>query len=150
MKENEGSHVAETPQGPPESLEARSEGPPPQEQETEEAVETELSSFVGDEPPLLQSSGREEDLRIPRATKTTRRRLFQREEVTPIEAFKRVAKTLQVTIFEGTRASKEHLVQQAWRRLEDMSPRMEDLPEDRKENHREKTKKTDRLHNSGC
>ena len=138
---DEGSRVLETPQGPPEVSEKRSGRPQPPEQEMEEDEETELSSFVGDEPPLLQSSGREEDLKIPKATKTTRRRLFQREEITPIEAFKKIAKTLQVTIFEGTRASKEHLVQQAWRRLEDMSPRMEGLPEDRKENHREKLRK---------
>ena len=135
------SYEAEIPQGPPERSEERSGKLPPQEQETEEAAETELSSFVGDEPPLLQSSGREEDLKIPKATKTTRRRLFQREEITPIEAFKRVAKTLQVTIFEGTRASGEHLVQQAWRRLEDMAPRMGDLSEERKNNHREKLRK---------
>ena len=112
-QEDEGSrthpasgHGTETPKDQPERSTGRSEGLPPQEQEaSEEAVETELSSFVGDEPPLFHSSGREEDLRIPKATKTTRRRLFQREEVTPIEAFKRVAKTLQVTIFEGTRAT---------------------------------------------
>ena len=55
-----------------------------------------------------------------------------------MEAFKRVAKTLQVTIFEGTRATREHLVQQAWRRLENMSLRMGDLPEERKNSHKER------------
>ena len=102
------------------------------------AGEEELSSFIGDEPPIHQSSGREEELKIPKATKTTRRRLFEREQVTPIEAFRRVAKSLQVAIFEGTRVTREQMMQQAWVRLVDLAPRLDALPDDRKEEHRER------------
>ena len=104
----------------------------------EEAGEEELSSFIGDEPPIFQSSGREDELRIPKAAKTTKRRLFEREETTPIEAFRRVAKSLQIAIFEGTRASREQMMQQAWARLIDLAPRLDALPEDRKEQHRDR------------
>ena len=77
-------------------------------------------------------------MKIPKATKTTRRKLFEREEVTPIEAFRRVAKSLQVAIFEGTKATREQLMQQAWARLIDLAPRLDAITEDRKEGHRER------------
>ena len=76
--------------------------------------------------------------RSSKVAKTTKRRLFQREEVTPTEAFRRVAKSLQVAIFEGTRASRKQLMRQAWVRLADMAPRLDALPDDRKEEHKER------------
>ena len=49
-----------------------------------------------------------------------------------------MAKSLQVAIFEGTRVTREQMMQQAWVRLVDLAPRLDALPDDRKEEHRER------------
>ena len=62
-----------------------------------------LTSFVGDEPPLFQSSTVEERPE-PKATKSARRSILSslqgrpEDETVPIEAFKMVAKTTQIGV----------------------------------------------------
>ena len=102
-----------------------------------------LTSFVGDEPPLFQSSTVEE-LREPRATKSARKSLlpaFQLDpesDIVPIEAFKKVAKTTQIEVFEGTPLSREQLIEEAWAKVVRLAPRLGRLSQENKDGHKEK------------
>ena len=102
-----------------------------------------LTSFVGDEPPLFQSLTVEE-LREPRATKSARKSLlpaFQEDpecEIVPIEAFKKVAKTTQIEVFEGTPLSREQMNEEAWAKVVRLDPRLDRLSQESREAHKEK------------
>ena len=102
-----------------------------------------LTSFVGDEPPLFQSSTVEER-REPKATKSARRSLHPvltltaADEIAPMEAFKKIIKALQIEIFEGTFLTREQLVAQAWARATTLAPSLRGLSEEKVEGHKTK------------
>ena len=102
-----------------------------------------LTSFIGDEPPLFQSSTVEER-RIPKATKSARRSLHPvltltaADEIAPMEAFKKIIKALQIEIFEGTFLTREQLVAQAWARATTLAPSLRGLSEEKADGHKMK------------